>query len=66
MDLRKILVADKTKDFIQDKCSLAVDYSEWFGENFKGFIRINLATDPKFIEQVVENIIKEYKKLSSK
>lgn len=66
LDLRKILASDKTKDFIQDKCSLAVDYGEWFGENFKGFIRINLATDPKFIEQAVENIIREYKKLSSK
>lgn len=35
LDLRKILASDKTKDFIQDKCSLAVDYGEWFGENLR-------------------------------
>ncbi|MCY7008315.1 aminotransferase, partial [Fusobacterium simiae] len=42
---------------------LAIDFGEWFGENFKGFIRLNLATDPKIVKQAVENIITEYKKI---
>jgi len=35
----------------------------WFGASFKGFIRINLATDPEIVKKAVENIITEYKKL---
>ena len=65
LDLRKIIPIDKVKEFIQDKCNLAIDFGEWFGKNFKGFIRMNLATDPQIVKKVVENIISEYKKLRS-
>lgn len=50
-------------NFAQIKCRLAVDYGEWFGENFGGFIRLNLATTPQTVKQVVDNIVKEYKAL---
>ena len=63
LDLRKIIPIDKVKEFIQDKCNLAIDFGEWFGASFKGFIRVNLATDPKIVKKAVENIITEYKKL---
>ena len=63
LDLRKIIPIDKVKEFIQDKCNLAIDFGEWFGKSFKGFIRINLATDPEIVKKAVENIITEYKKL---
>lgn len=63
LDLRKIIPIDKVKEFIQDKCNLAIDFGEWFGASFKGFIRINLATDPKIVKKAVESIIFEYKKL---
>ena len=63
LDLRKIIPIDKVKEFIQDKCNLAIDFGEWFGASFKGFIRINLATDPEIVKKAVENIIFEYKKL---
>ena len=63
LDLRKIIPIDKVKEFIQDKCNLAIDFGEWFGTSFKGFIRINLATDPEIVKKAVENIITEYKKL---
>lgn len=63
LDLRKIIPIDKVKEFIQDKCNLAIDFGEWFGASFKGFIRINLATDPEIVKKAVENIITEYKKL---
>ena len=64
LDLRKIIPIDKVKEFIQDKCNLAIDFGEWFGANFKGFIRINLATDPQIVKKAVNNIISEYKKLN--
>ena len=63
LDLRKIIPIDKVKEFIQDKCNLAIDFGEWFGASFKGFIRINLATNPEIVKKAVENIITEYKKL---
>lgn len=63
LDLRKIIPIDKVKEFIQDKCNLAIDFGEWFGASFKGFIRINLATDPEIVKNAVESIISEYKKL---
>ena len=65
LDLRKIIPVDKVKEFIQDKCNLAIDFGEWFGANFKGFIRMNLATNPQIIKKAVESIISEYKKLRS-
>ncbi|MBW9150956.1 MalY/PatB family protein [Clostridium estertheticum] len=58
VDLRGYIEPNETKTFIQDKCRLAVDYGEWFGENCKGFIRLNMATNPKYIEKAVDNIIK--------
>ncbi len=63
LDMRALMDPDSLKDFIQNKCRLAVDYGEWFGEHFKGFIRLNLATDPKYVEMAVSNMISEYKKL---
>lgn len=57
LDLRQLVPPEGVKEFVQGKCRLAVDYGEWFGENYKGFIRLNLATDPKYVQQAVENII---------
>lgn len=45
---------------------LAVDYGEWFGVGYEGFIRMNLATDPVFVKQAAETIIREAKKLKEK
>ena len=45
IDLRKCLEPSQTKTIVQDVCGLAVDYGDWFGgDDFQGFIRINLAT----------------------
>jgi Bifunctional PLP-dependent enzyme with beta-cystathionase and maltose regulon repressor activities len=59
LDLRRCIEAGRIKEFIQDKCRLAVDFGEWFGENFKGFVRLNLATDPANVRTAVDNIVKE-------
>ena len=59
IDLRSYVNPEQTLDFVQKHCRLAVDYGEWFGQAYKGFIRLNLATDPVYIKQAVERIAKE-------
>ena len=45
-------------DFMQNKCGLAFDYGDWFGEDaYKSFIRMNLATSRENIELAVKRII---------
>ena len=45
---------------VQGKCHLAVDYGEWFGgEQYRSFIRINLATKQEYIEEAVKRLAKE-------
>lgn len=59
LDLRAYVSPEHTREFAQNKCRLGVDYGEWFGDdNYKGFIRINLATDPAFVKTAVDNIVK--------
>lgn len=57
IDLRRCMPAEEVHDFILKDCKLAVDYGEQFGEHFKGFVRLNLATDPALVNQAVSNII---------
>lgn len=57
LDLREYIDPNDTKTFIQDKCRLAVDFGEWFGNQCKGFVRLNMATDPKYVETAADNII---------
>ncbi|PIC84250.1 MalY/PatB family protein [Sporosarcina sp. P1] len=57
IDLRAHIQPDGVKEFVQDTCRLAIDYGEWFGENSKGFIRLNLGTKPHYIKQAVDSII---------
>ena len=66
LDLRKIISVNEVKNFIQDKARLAIDFGEWFGDSFKGFIRLNLATDPEIVKKAVSNIIKVYNSYFSK
>lgn len=66
LDLRKIISVNEVKNFIQDKARLAIDFGEWFGDSFKGFIRLNLATDPEIVKKAVSNIIEVYNSYFSK
>lgn len=50
-------------NFVQEKCRLAVDYGEWFGEQYSGFFRLNLAADPKTVQTAVSNIVRAYQEL---
>ena len=63
LDLRGYVDPNDTKNFIQDKCRLAVDLGELFGKDCKGFVRLNMATDPKYVEKAVDNIIKNINSL---
>lgn len=60
-DLRNIVNPNRVKEFIQDDCKIAIDFGEWFGSNFKGFIRVNIATDFKYIEFFANNVVKQLK-----
>lgn len=61
VDLRKYCSDDNCKEIVQNRARLAVDYGEWFGDKYKGFIRINLATDPKIVKLAVNNLIQSVK-----
>ena len=65
-DLRNMVSKNRVKEFIQDDCKIAIDFGEWFGKNFKGFIRVNIATDFKYIEYFVNSVIKQLKNKSYK
>src|SRR5699024_5232677 len=63
INLRGFLDPEETKAFVQEKCKLAVDYGEWFGDGYEGYIRLNLATHPKFVKEAADRMVEEYKKL---
>lgn len=59
LDLRAVVDPADIHDFIQNKVGLAVDYGEWFGEeNDDGIVRLNLATDPKLVQEATERLYK--------
>ena len=64
MDLRNYVNPDEIKEFTQEKCNLAVDYGEWFGENFKGFIRLNMGTHPDIVKKAIDNIKNNLRKIA--
>ena len=62
VDLGAYVEEGKMKEFIQDKCRLAVDYGDWFGgDRFGGHVRFNLATSKENIMEAVDRIVKNAK-----
>ena len=62
VDLGAYIEEGKMKEFIQDKCRLAVDYGDWFGgDRFGGHVRFNLATSKENIVEAVDRIVKNAK-----
>ncbi len=58
IDLSSYLNADEIEDTIKNECGLAVDFGSWFGgEQYAGFIRVNLATRKENIKMAAENLI---------
>jgi len=64
VDMRTLIKPENIKTFIQDRCRLAVDYGEWFGSGYTGFIRLNIATHPDIVRTMVATVINEYGKES--
>lgn len=56
IDLSAVLPLEDIKEFMIDKCSIACDFGDWFGDAWGGFVRINLASHPDTIKQVVGNM----------
>lgn len=62
IDLGSYIAPENMERVIRDECGLAVDYGSWFGgEEYAGFIRVNLATRRENIELAAENIIRALK-----
>lgn len=57
VDLRAYIGSENVKEFMQDKCRVAIDYGEWFSDKCHGFVRFNLATDPQIVKDVVQRLI---------
>ncbi|MBW5389383.1 MalY/PatB family protein [Brachyspira hampsonii] len=66
IDLRKVADKDRVKELIQDDCKIAVDFGEWFSKDYKGFIRLNIATDFNYIKLFIERIVHQLKNKSYK
>ena len=62
LDLRAVVSPDQLKHVVQDECCLAVDYGDVFGECCRGFIRLNIATDPEFVKVAASRLIHALKK----
>lgn len=57
IDLRAYVAPEQIKEVMEQKCGLAVDYGEWFGfEDYRSFIRINLATRTENARLAVERL----------
>lgn len=61
IDLRKAVNKDRVKEFIQDDCKIAVDFGEWFSKEYKGFIRLNIATNFDYIKLFIKRAVYQLK-----
>lgn len=64
LDFRDCLKSEQMADFFENRCSIAMDYGNWFGGHPCG-VRMNLATSPEIIRGACETIVREYKKLKA-
>lgn len=57
-DIRAYVEPEKVNDVILNKCKLALDFGDWFGgEQYQGFLRMNLATSLENVKIGVERIL---------
>lgn len=62
IDLSACANPEEIKQIILQKCRLAVDFGDWFGgKDFRGFIRINLATSLENVENATKSLIQNFK-----
>ncbi len=64
LDMRNLGMNDDELDlFLRDKCGIIQDPGYWFGENGKGFSRLNIACPREILEKVMSKLEQEIKKL---
>lgn len=64
LDMRNLGMNDGELDiFLRDKCGIIQDPGYWFGENGKGFSRLNVACPREILEKVMNKLEQEIKKL---
>lgn len=57
IDLNEVLPKDeKIEDFFENKAKVAIDYGYWFGEQGKGFIRLNFACPQQILKEALDRI----------
>ena len=66
LNFSKVVNEDRMKEFIQKDCKIAIDYGDWFGANYKAFIRLNLATNKEHINEFINRIITNLSKKNYK
>lgn len=58
INLGKCMDSSYVRRFVQKECRLAVDFGEWFGgEQYCGFIRMNLATSVENVRYAADKLI---------
>ena len=57
VNLKKVVPEAKLKQVVQQKAHLAVDFGAWFGHGGAGHIRLNLATEPRYVKEAISALI---------
>lgn len=65
LNFNNVINKDDIKQFMQKECKIAIDYGDWFGKDYKGFIRVNLATHPDFVKDFINRVIENINKKSN-
>ena len=64
LDMNKLGMDDESLDkFLQNKCGIIQDPGFWFGENGKGFVRLNVACPRSVLRKCLENLEREINNL---
>ena len=64
LDMNKLGMDDESLDkFLQNKCGIIQDPGFWFGENGKGFVRLNVACPRSILRKCLENLEREINNL---
>ena len=56
LDLRKLEPKPSYQSYIMDTAKVAVSAGEDFGDQGRGFIRVNFATSPEILERVLAQV----------
>ena len=57
VDLGAYVAPEAIREFMENRCGLAVDYGDWFGgDRFRTFIRLNLATSRELVQNAAERL----------